>query len=410
MLKRLIRSVAPVKGFRRDDRRLLTLMYLVGLFQGYAQTQAVNTLPIARISFGLSQADMSRLFAIARFGALIAVVYAAIGDRGGRRRPFLAAYLMLFVATGATAFATTPSFYTLLQFFARWGGAGLGILATVLLAEQMRPENRAWAISLYAAAISFGSGLGLFMLPLFRGSDNGWRWLFAFAFLGLIPYPLLSAKLRESRAFRLYDEPTNVLDPMIGGYGGRFWLLAGYSVSISAFSTVAVTFALERLVNDLGYTTSQAVAIMLVGGTFGGVGFFAGGRMADSLGRKAAINVSLFVGLIGGLGFYWLEQPTLLVPAIILSAFGSSAAIPASAAQRAEMFPTHIRATAVQWLHSVAVLGSMVGLSIGSLTIDSWGLSRTVTTLGIGVILAIAIQALIPETLGTEIGQETAEA
>ena len=410
MLKRLVRSVAPVKGFRRDDRRLLTLMYLVGIFQGYAQTQAVNTLPLVRISYGLTEADMSRLFAIARSGALIAVVYAAIGDRGGRRRPFLGAYLMLFIGTGATAFATTSGFYALLQFFARWGGAGLGILATVLLAEQMRPENRAWAISLYAAAISLGSGLGLFMLPLFRGSDNGWRWLFALAFSGLVLYPLLSSKLNESRAFRLYDDTTSVFEPMIGGYGTSFWLLAGYSLAISAFSTVAVTFALERLVNDLGYSTSRAVAIMLVGGTFGGIGFFVGGRMADSFGRKAAINISLFIGLLGGLGFYWLEQPSLLIPAIILSAFGSSAAIPASAAQRAEMFPTHIRATAVQWLHSVAVLGSMIGLFIGGFTLDTLGLTQTVSLLGIGVIVAIGIQMLIPETLGTQIGHETAEA
>lgn len=410
MLRRLVQLVAPVRGFRREDRRLLTLMYLAGVFQGYAQTQAVNTLPFARITFGLTEADMSRLFAIARVGALIAVVYAAMGDRGGRRPPFLIAYLMLFLATGATAFATTAGFYTALQFLARMGAAAVGILAVVLLAEQMRPENRAWALSLYAAAVSFGSGIGLFVLPIARTGENSWRWLFVAAFSGLIVYPLLNSKLRESKAFRIYDSSSSVMEPMIGGHGPGFWLLAAYSISLSAFSTVAVTFALERLVNDLGYSTSQAAAIMLVGGTVGGIGFFMGGRMADSMGRKAAINLALALGLVGGLGFYWLTAPALLIPAVMVSAFGSSAAIPASAAQRAEIFPTHIRATAVQWLHSVAVLGSMIGLFVGSITIDSWGLPRTVATLGIGVLIAIAVQVLIPETLGTQIGQETADA
>lgn len=410
MLKKLVRLVGPVKGFRLDDRRLLTLMYLAGVFQGYAQTQAVNTLPFARLTYELSQAQMSRLFAIARIGALIAVVWAAMGDRGGRRRPFLAAYLILFVATGATAFATTSNVYTALQLVARMGAATVGILATVLLAEQMRPENRAWAISLYAAAVSLGSGIGLMALPIARAGEESWRWLFGIALAGLVVYPLLRSKLRESRAFRFYDEKTSMLDPLIGAYGGGFWLLAAYSLCISAFSTVAVTFALERLVNDLGYSTSQAAAIMLVGGTVGGIGFFVGGRMADMYGRKATINIALLLGLLGGLGFYWLTAPVLLIPSVMLSALGSSAAIPASAAQRAEMFPTHIRATAVQWLHSVAVLGSMIGLFIGSVTIDSWGLPRTVATLGIGVILAIGIQAVIPETLGTQIGQETADA
>lgn len=410
MLQRLVRSVMPARGFRREDRRLLTLMYLSGIFQGYAQTQAVNTLPLVRLSYGLTESDMSRLFAIARLGALIAILYALVGDRAGRRRPYLAAYVTLFVATSATALANSASFYTLLQFFSRFGAAALGILATVLLAEQMRPENRAWAISLYAASVSFGSGVGLAALPLARTGDDGWRILFGLAALGLVLYPLLSSKLRESKAFRLHERPVSVFEPMIGGHGYTFWLLGFYSLCVSAFSTVAVTFALERLVNDLGYSTSQAVWIMLVGGTCGGIGFFIGGRMADTMGRKAAINVSLLLGLAGGLGFYWFDTPNLLIPAIILSAFGSSAAIPASAAQRAEMFPTQIRVTAVQWIHSIAVLGSMIGLFIGSVTIDEWGLHRTVAALGIGIVLAIGVQVLVPETLGTTIGQETADA
>ena len=402
--------VAPVQGFRRDDRRLLTLMYLAGLFQGYAQTQAVNTLPFVRVTFGLTEADMSRLFALARVGALVAVIYGVLSDRGGRRRPFLVGYVMLFVATGAVAFATTPSFYTALQFFSRMGASAVGILALVLLAEQMRPENRAWSISLYASAVSLGSGIGLILLPIARSNTDRWRWLFALSFIGLIMFPLLNAKLRESRVFRPFESPISSLEPIIGGYGGRFWLLAGYSLFVSAFSAVAVTFALERLVNDLGYLTTQATAIMLVGGTVGGIGFFVGGRLADSIGRKATINMSLFLALVGALGFYWLDSPGLLIPAVALSAFGSSAAIPASGAQRAELFPTAMRATAVQWLHSVAVLGSMIGLFIGGFTIESWGLPTTVAVLGIGVVLAIGIQALIPESLGTQIGQETADA
>jgi len=385
-------------------------MYLAGIFQGYAQTQAINTLPLVRLTFGLTESDMARLFAIARFGALIAVVYAAMGDRGGRKRPFLAAYVTFFVATAATAFSTTGGLYAALQFFARFGGAAVGILATVMLAEQMRQNNRAWAISLYAAAVSFGSGVGLIMLPLARTGEDRWRWLFALSIGGLILYPLLSSKLRESNAFQLQDRPASVFEPMIGGLGGSFWLLGLYSLSVSAFSTVAVTFALERLVNDLGYSTTQAVWIMLVGGTFGGIGFFVGGRMADTVGRKVTINIALVLGLIGGLGFYWLTSPRMIIPAIILSALGSSAAVPASAAQRAETFPTQIRATAVQWLHSIAVLGSMIGLFIGSVTIDSWGLPRTVATLGIGIVIAVTVQIIIPETLGTQISQETADA
>ena len=90
--------------------------------------------------------------------------------------------------------------------------------------------------------------------------------------------------------------------------------------------------------------------------------------------------------------------------ATALSAFGSSAALPISAAQRTEMFPTSIRAVSTQWIHAVAVLGSILGLYVAGHAIDRWGLHWTVTGLGSAVVLAVLIQTVIPETLGNEMG------
>ena len=407
VLGRLIRLFGPVTGYRRQDRRLLVLMYLAGLFQGYAQTQAVNTLPFVRIAFGLSGADMSRLFAIARVGALVAVVYAVLGDRWGRRGPFLLSYLMLLLATGATALAIAPTLYTALQVMARMGSAAVAMLATVLLAEQVRWDNRAWAISFYATAVALGSGAGLLALPVAQMNDQGWRLLFGASVLGLPLYFLLRVRLGESQLFRYTERRTLFIYPLIGRYAGRFWPAALYSLSISAFSSVAVTFAFERLVNELGMASWGAARIMLIGGTAGGIGYFVGGRVADALGRRPTIIAALVMGLGGAVGFYWWSGPDGLLGFTALSAFGSSAALPVSAAQRTELFPTEIRATANQWLHSVAVLGSILGLSIAAYTIDLWNLSLTVTALGSGVVVAIGLQTVIPETLGNEMGQVT---
>lgn len=403
----LLRMFGPVSGYRRDDWRLLGLMYLAGLFQGYVQTQAVNTLPFVRLTFELSKADMSYLFAIARIGSLVAVVYAVFGDRWGRRGPFLAAYVMLMVATGATAAAFSPTVYTALQVVARMGSAAMAMLATVLLAEQVNWNNRAWAISLYSTAVALGSGAGLLALPIAQTSEAGWRLLFAASVAGLPIYLWLRGRVEESRVFRFDAGGGRVFAPLFGRFAGRFWLAGIYSLSVSAFSAVAVTFALERLVNGLGLTSSAAARILLIGGTLGGAGFFLGGRMGDTLGRKPAILLSLVIGLAGGIGFYWASSEDLLIVAATLSAFGSSAAIPVSAAQRTELFPTAIRATATQWLHTVAVLGSIIGLTIAGTTIETWSLPLTVTGLGVGVVVAMLAQLVIPETLGDEMGHMT---
>ena len=407
-MRSLVRLFGPASGYRRDDWRLLGLMYLAGLFQGYVQTQAVNTLPFVRLSFELSEADMSYLFAIARIGSLVAVVYAVFGDRWGRRGPFLVAYLMLMLAAGATAAAVSPSMYTAFQVVARMGSAAMGMLATVLLAEQVNWNNRAWAISLYSTAVALGSGAGLLALPVAQLSEAGWRLLFAASLAGLPFYLWLRVKVEESKVFRFDAAGISVFAPLIGrGAAGRFWPAGIYSLSVSAFSAVAITFALERLVNGLGLTSSEAARILLIGGTLGGAGFFLGGRMGDTLGRKPAIILALLLGLMGGIGFYWTSSEGLLIATATLSAFGSSAAIPVSAAQRTELFPTTIRATASQWLHTVAVLGSIAGLTIAGTTIDLWGLPVTVAMLGSGVVVAMLMQLVIPETLGAEMSHVT---
>lgn len=401
MLSRLVKAFGPASGYRARDRRLLALMYLAGLFQGYAQTQAVNTLPFVRIAFGLSGAEMSRLFAVVRVGALIAVVYAVFGDRWGRRGPFLSAYLVLLVSTGLTALAISPTLYAALQVLARMGAAAMAMLVTVLLAEQMRWDNRAWAISLYTTSVALGSGAGLLALPVAQLDERGWRLLFAVSMLGLPFYFLLKGRVEESSLFNYRQSTARLLEPLYGSYSGRFWLTALYGLLVSAFSAVAVTFAFEHMVNGLGYSTPEAARIMLVGGTAGGIGFFLGGRLADSMGRKPAIVLALTTGMGGGIAFYWWTTPNLLLVAAALSAFGSSIAHPVSAAQRTELFPTHMRTTASQWLHAVAVLGSMLGLYIAGYTIDLWGLPATVSMLGTAVLMAVVVQTLIPETLGS---------
>jgi hypothetical protein len=68
------------------------------------------------------------------------------------------------------------------------------------------------------------------------------------------------------------------------------------------------------------------------------------------------------------------------------------------------LFPTGQRATAVTWLNNFGVLGSVAGLTLGSATIDTLGLSETVTILAAGMVLAAFVVLLLPETRGQPLG------
>ncbi len=385
-------------------------MALAAYVQGFAQAQATNTLPFARISLGLSAGEMSQILAITRVGSVLALAFSFYGDRNGRRRPFLAAFALLILANVATALAPNPTIYTALQGIVRMTATAVGVLALVYLAEELAPRIHAYGIAIYGGAASFGAGTALFALPIAEAGREAWRYLFAATAVGVIFLPLLFSHLRESRAFRGTDRKANLFSALGGSHFANFWVFALISLLAAAFSAVSLTFALERLVNELAIETNVAVAVMLIGGTAGGIGFLVGGRLADTWGRRPTTILGFTMSLAGGLGLYWFDGLPLITVAVAISSLGSFAAVPSLGAHRNELFPTSIRATAVVWLNTVGVLGSIAGLAIGRIAIDEIGLTMTVTYLGAGMALSAFLILLLPETRGQVLDVESTNA
>jgi MFS family permease len=375
-------------------------MSVAAYVQGFAQAQATNTLPFARLSLGLTAGEMSQILAITRFGSILALAFSFFGDRRGRRAPFLLAFTLLVLSNAATAFVPNPIVYTTLQGVVRMTATAVAVLALVYLAEELGPTIRAYGIAIYGGAASFGAGTALFALPIAEGGREAWRYLFGATAVGLVFLPLLFSKLKESRAFRDPDRRVHLFSALGGRHFANFWVFALISLLAAAFSAVSLAFALERLVNELDFDTTRAVAIMLIGGTAGGVGFLLGGRLADTWGRRPTTMIGFFMSLAGGIGLYYFESQTLIVGAVAISSLGSFAAVPSLGAHRNELFPTSIRATAVVWLNTIGVLGSIAGLTIGRFGIDEIGLAMTVTYLGGGMLLATLLVLFLPETRG----------
>lgn len=384
-------------------------MSVAAYVQGFAQAQATNTLPFARLSLGLTPGEMSQILAITRFGSVLALAFSFYGDRRGRRGPFLAAFTILILANVATAFVPNPTVYTALQGVVRMTATAVGVLALVYLAEELAPSIRAYGIAIYGGAASFGAGTALFALPVAENGREAWRYLFAATAIGIVFLPLLYSRLNESRAFRDPSRRANLFSALGGSHFANFWVFALISLLAAAFSAVSLTFVLERLVNELDIDTTQAVTVMLIGGTAGGIGFLLGGRLADTWGRRPTAMVGFSMSLAGGLGLYWLDSLPLIIAAVAISSLGSFAAVPALGAHRNELFPTSIRATAVVWLNTIGVFGSITGLAVGRFAIDEIGLTMTVTYLGAGMLLSTLLFLLLPETRGRVLDFESAE-
>lgn len=405
MIGRVLRALFPFGKFDPRARHLVFLMWLVGVLASFAASHASSTIPFSRISLGLSEGDMSLVLAIARFAGIAALFFSWWGDKAGRRRPFLVAFTILVLATALTAGVNTGWQFGLLQAITRAAAAAVGTLAVVLIAEQVMPEMRAFAISLYGAGGSFGAGLALVALPVAEYGPDGWRGLFALGALGLVALPLLTRGVKESPVFEVENEAVLLAsapmrDLLRSDFSGRLYLTGSINLLVNLFMALTLAFSIERLVGDVGLPTTTAVILSLLGGTAGAIGFFLGGRMADTVGRRSTSILALVLVLVGGLGLYWFERLPLLAVSIAVGTFGSFAFVPSAASHRTELFPTAFRTTANAAGAYFGMVGSAVGLLIGRFTIDAFGLSQTVTMLGLGVISGIGLTMLLPETRG----------
>lgn len=395
----LLKPFLPIERFTRHDRAVATAMWIVGVVQGFSQAHPSATLPYTRAGLGISEADMSAVLAVARLASFLAVGLSVWGDRRGRRRPILFAYVLLVTATGISAFASAPWQFGLTQSLVRVGTSALSALGVVWLAEHLTPQVRAYGVSLYGAAGSLGAGLALLALPL---AERNWRLPYALSLIGLLIVPVLLKRLEESPLISSI-ESGHRFNLRRSLADSTFVVAAVAGLLPAAFSAIGLSFSTERMVGVLGMSTGAAIAVTLGGGTIGGTGFFLGGRLSDSWGRKPTTILALICIGIGGLGVYHARHPWILFAAIVVSSFGSFAYVPAAATHRAELFPTGTRATATATLAWTATLGSAVGLAAGRFLIERLGLTATLDVLGIGIVIGIILTMLLPETRGRDL-------
>lgn len=397
----VLRPFLPTVPLTRNDRWMIFLLWVTGVAMGWSQGEPSSLVPFTRIDLGVSQGGMSLILSIARFAAFFAVFIGALADRIGRRRPLIGSLALLLVATGLSALAPTAFLYGAAQALARVGAAATAALAVVAMAEGVSPAVRAYSIGFFGAAASFGSGISVMTLPL--AESVSWRLPHGLPTVLILVLPFLWRRLPESP---LVGERLVVL-PRVelfqGVWARRLTLVCAIGLLSSAFTAVGLAFTTERLIGDLGYSAGTTILVTVGGGTLGGLGFFVGGRLADSWGRRPTSIFSLALALIGGLVLYAATDLWALWLAALASSFGAFAYIPSGGAHRSELFPTSLRGYANTAAGYLATVGSALGLLFGSLTIDRIGLFDTLALLGIGLVLAAILTALLPETLGVDL-------
>jgi MFS family permease len=402
-IRRVLDPILPVDRFSPFDKKVVFIIWVAGVVQGFAQSQASTSLPFTRVGLGLSEGEMSLMLGLARLAAFAALPIGWLGDHRGRRRPYLIAITLVVIGGSFAGLVVEAWQFGLSHAVLRTGTAAASGLAVVILAETVSPPIRAYAISFFGAAVSLGSGMALMVLPLADGGGEAWRVPHLLAGVGFLILPFLIRNVPETTVYRHDPEGGHWRELTSGSWARRFWTIVAINFLSSAYGAVGAAFSTERLIEDVGMSTGDTVVVLLIGGTMGAVGFFVGGHLADAWGRRRTSIVSLLLTIAGGVMLYTATSVPVIVVAAMVSAFGTFAFVPAGGSHRAELFPTRLRSSANTAATNSALVGSALGLISGIYTIDRLGLSNTVYVLAVGVVIATILTATLDETRGQDL-------
>ncbi len=426
--QRGIRAAAPYPGagelgfrtYRWNDPALVAVA-LLAVAAGFGQFGAVAALGNVAKTFGhlrsgatfadeagLSGTLLGLGLAIIRAASFLGLPLASLADRFGRK-PVLAVTcatgLVLTILT-----ASSPSYWWFVAIFALgrpFLSATVG-LTQVSAVELTTSRGRAKAVSLVAAGYAVGAGLTAIVHSLAE-KTLGFRGIFALAVVPLVFLPVLVKKMVEPDRFARVvvsaTEAEPVLGPVARPYRRRLLVVALLAMCIAVVTGPANSLVFIYAQNFLHLGGIVTSGMVVAAGAVGLGGLFVGRWLADRLGRRPTVAMSMAGMAVFGLVAYTGSAWALFFGYVAGVTCGAVFA-PAGGSLANELFPTSVRASVTGWYIAASVVGAVVGLLAFGAAADVRGTSNHLAFAGavvfLPMILATGLLLLIPETKGKE--------
>jgi EmrB/QacA subfamily drug resistance transporter len=278
------------------SQRIWTLVIVsVGLFMMVLDNLVVNVaLPSIHRDLGASIQTLEwTVNAYILAYAVLLLTGAALGDRLGRKRMFIAGISLFTAGSAAAALAPNIGLLIAARAFQGVGAAVVTPLTLTLLAEAFPPAQRGLALGVWSGI----SGIGVALGPLVGGALTqfaSWHWIFWVNVpIGIALIPLASRRLVESRGEVKHLDLRGLALASAGLFGIVYglvesqslgWSSAQVLISLAAGAALVVAFVAQELRTsepmlpmgffaNRGFAVTNAVSIAMYFGMFGSIFF-----------------------------------------------------------------------------------------------------------------------------------------
>lgn len=381
--------------FSRWHRKFFGVCFLGVMFDACDFALFGMALPPVAREFGLNPAQAGLLATVGLVGAFLgALFWGTISDYIGRRTSFAATIGIFSLFTGLVGASWNVLSLSVFRFLSNFGLGGEVPVALTLTSEfspsRIRGRMTGTMMAAFPVGLALAALISLWLIPAY-----GWRAIFI---AGVVPAVLLfvvRAAMPESVRYLLsrgrVDEAERTVAkieqeaakegplapvapvapaPVIEQRGvtvvelltpeRRKRTLLLWTVSFGfLWASNGIIFMLPTILVQRGFPLTQILIFLLVQALAACVGYTACGFLIDRYGRRPVLFLYYFVGAAFHL---WFAEATGLWIYVAIAAVGwvNPGVYGASGVYVSELYPTHLRATAVGWFFGIGRIGSFL--------------------------------------------------
>ena len=358
-------------------------------------------------SFGIQNKDLFLVFTLTSIAGLFTIIPRYLTDRFGRKPLILLNNVILLACTIGSSIAPNIIFFI---FFSFIGGAFGVNISSLFIAEEVPARNRGKTIGLYTGIGMSSSILAAYLFTFVGSLTDIWRWRLIFSTVclsGLVILIILWFKIKETKRFA-YCKKNNSTNQSIFRVFQKNYLKILALSGLTLFLTDWIYLTIKRyfvlfLIEErgsLGFTTALIGTWLTFIYTGSIIGYYLSGILADHLGRKKSIYLTVAIYFIGSLIFlFFWDIPTIFIGLFILNLTFAIYRLIAEILA-VEFWPTELRGIGSGWVFVIAATSGIIGNLVMYFLFDPLGGWDNLFLI-IGTICLIAlviVTSLIPET------------